>query len=214
MTGELWHRLVTISSIHPSIHPVCRLELWWKTQQPRWFLNTRSMNIHRLFQIYAACAQIRMHATGSKHYTIIIFLALVNLTQKSHTLLSPAESWSVCQTNFSLGEMRNLKKHANSRVAVASVCEWKTNISGPEGQACCCCCCCCWWWWCRTVCVCVFQGKEDAISFGCLLGTRLGREIKRKAALFLGLEWGCGLGGGALRAVPSRHSDWSGPTRR
>lgn len=46
-----------------------------------------------------------------------------------------------------------------------------------------------------AVCVCVFRGKEDAISFGCLLGTSLGRGIKRKAALFLGLERGCGLGG-------------------
>lgn len=47
-----------------------------------------------------------------------------------------------------------------------------------------------------SVCVCVcFKEKEDAISFGCLLGTRAGSEIKIYAALFLGLERGCDFGG-------------------
>lgn len=59
------------ASTHPSIHPVCRLELT--------VLNTRGMNFHWFFQLLVDRLGY-INATGSLHYTIVIFWSLAILT--------------------------------------------------------------------------------------------------------------------------------------
>lgn len=59
------------------------------------------------------------------------------------------------------------------------------------------------------MCVCVFHGKEDAISFGCLLV--LGSEERLKERLLSSWDWGGDVvSEGPLRVIPSYQSTGNG----